>query len=235
MAERITEQLIKQATGAFDVEVVFSLQLIRRGIRWIEGVEMCINLQELNLSGNAIEKIENLGTCAKLKRLILTSNKISRIEGLEGCVTLEHLALQDNQIHNIDDVSSLAACKNLKSLFLKNLDGSQRNPVCDHPSYRTTVLQRLPGLATLDGERTRFAAKDLYATPGLDDPASYKLEIPRTDPWFKGASFADAVEREDFLPELEKPFRKAMSDSKALSNDARAMIEGARLRMGLPP
>lgn len=52
-------------------------------IRKIENLADCVNLQELNLSGNEITSIEGLERLHHLRKLILTTNKIESLSGLE--------------------------------------------------------------------------------------------------------------------------------------------------------
>lgn len=77
---RITDALIKERTGEFDTEVVQWLVLERMGLTRIEAVgELCHNLVELSLSGNAIAKIEGLDTLVKLRKLNLSLNRIATL------------------------------------------------------------------------------------------------------------------------------------------------------------
>ena len=57
-----------------------------------------------------------------------------------------------------DELKHLQCLPNLKTLYLKNVDGSQPNPVCAVKGYREKVLALLPELRNLDGERLRGSA-----------------------------------------------------------------------------
>jgi len=162
METKISHSLIKAVSGEFDLESVYKLTLNRMNIRAIENLEGCVNLQELNLSNNEIERIQGLEKLQSLRKITLTSNKISSLQGLDKCAALEHIFVQDNMIDNISEIANVSALKNLKSLYLRNIDGSQKNPVCDHPSYRSSIVRQLPHISILDGERLKHS-NTLYA------------------------------------------------------------------------
>lgn len=152
----ISPQLIKKVTGEYDLEVVQWLNLSGNGIRVMENLLSCTNLQELDLSHNQIRDIEGLDTMMRLQKLDLSSNRIQRIEHLDHLESLEELQLQGNQITSVDDVLSLQNLPKLKHFYLKNYDGSKKNPACDHPSYMTIVLRYLRHITVLDGESTHL-------------------------------------------------------------------------------
>lgn len=105
----------------------------------------------MNLSGNEIEAIEGLERLSNLRKLTITTCKIKSLEGLSKCRNLEHILIQENEISNIGEIAHLTGLQNLKSLYFKNIDGSQRNPLCEHPSYRSSIVRQLPQLTILDG------------------------------------------------------------------------------------
>ena len=142
----------------FDVEGINKLTYVKKGVTRITAVDHAVNLTELNLSNNLIEKIEGVHTLTRLKKLHLTANKIRRLENLHGLESLEHLLLQGNLVSSADELKHLQCLPNLKTLYLKNVDGSQPNPVCAVKGYREKVLALLPELRNLDGERLRGSA-----------------------------------------------------------------------------
>ena len=95
----------------------------------------------MNLSGNEIEAIEGLERLSNLRKLTITTCKIKSLEGLSKCRNLEHILIQENEISNIGEIAHLTGLQNLKSLYFKNIDGSQRNPLCEHPSYRSSIVR----------------------------------------------------------------------------------------------
>lgn len=85
---------------------------------------------------------------------------------------MEFLALQGNRISSLDELQKLASLKGLKTIYLKNLDGTGSNPVCEHPSYRSVVMRCFPQLVTLDGERMKAGVGLQQAVPGLTPPGA---------------------------------------------------------------
>jgi hypothetical protein len=59
----------------------------------------------------------------------ITANKIRRLEGLHGLDALEHLLLQANLVSSVEELKHLQCLPNLRTLYMKNVDGSQPNPV----------------------------------------------------------------------------------------------------------
>ena len=93
--------------------------------------------------------------------------------------TLSHPHHQENNIGNIGEVAHLVPLKNLKSVYFKNIDGSQRNPLCEHPSYRSSIVRQLPQLTILDGERLKHANTVYrFPLPPLPPPAQQKSLTP---------------------------------------------------------
>jgi len=84
-------------------------------VRKIENLEECVNLQELNLSGNELSSIEGLHRLHNLRKLTLTSNKIASLGGLEKLEALEHVLIQENNISNIAELSALAGSPALEA------------------------------------------------------------------------------------------------------------------------
>lgn len=183
METRITASLLKAVTGEFDLESIYKLSLCRMNIQRIEHLEDCENLVEANLTGNLIEHMTGLERCKRVRKLQLTSNKIRSLATLPMLVALEHLYLQDNAITHVEELNALPdKVPNLKTFYLKNIDGTQRNPVCDQPAYRSTIIRLLPDLFVLDGERVRHG--DVYESAvDTSQKAVPKVDLPKPEPW----------------------------------------------------
>lgn len=61
------------------------------------------------------------------------------------------LSLKANQIESISEIDALAPLPSLTTLHLQNMDGSEGNPICKHPSYSTVIMRVLERLQILDG------------------------------------------------------------------------------------
>uniref|UniRef100_A0A7S0EKS8 Protein phosphatase 1 regulatory subunit 7 n=1 Tax=Hanusia phi TaxID=3032 RepID=A0A7S0EKS8_9CRYP len=225
METKISHSLIKAVSGEFDLESVYKLTLNRMNIRAIENLEGCVNLQELNLSNNEIERIQGLEKLQSLRKITLTSNKISSLQGLDKCAALEHIFVQDNMIDNISEIANVSALKNLKSLYLRNIDGSQKNPVCDHPSYRSSIVRQLPHISILDGERLKHS-NTLYADASSSQTTSTaQVQIPESKSWLSGFTWEEDKDDVDkLLAPIQAKFDAVMSDSKKLNAAAVALL-----------
>ncbi|GLC38051.1 Leucine-rich repeat-containing protein 56 [Pleodorina starrii] len=191
----LTDDVIRSATQRFDIEIVFKLSWVNKGLTRMSGLDKCINLVELNLTGNQITKIEGLESVLQLRRLILTSNRISCVEGLSQLSRLEGLWLQDNKLASLESLAlpDLAQLAGLRSLYLQNLDRSAPNAVCRTPGYKAAVLAALPNLTNLDGERSPGSLNYAELAAEFDafraNPTAPKQwPLPEVAPWLAGVS-----------------------------------------------
>ncbi|MFW5769927.1 MAG: leucine-rich repeat domain-containing protein [Spirochaetota bacterium] len=86
----------------------------------LKGLEKCVNISCLNISGNRIEKIIEIAQLGRLEYLYMAFNQVSNIYPLSG---LEFLKELDISFNDIEDISVLLE---LQSLEYVNLIG---NPV----------------------------------------------------------------------------------------------------------
>ncbi len=66
---------------------------LRTKIKDLEGLQYCVNLNQLNLTDNRITDISQVGNLSKLVRLHLGNNQIMDIEAIAGLLALEYLDL----------------------------------------------------------------------------------------------------------------------------------------------
>uniref|UniRef100_A0A6T8P7S5 U2A'/phosphoprotein 32 family A C-terminal domain-containing protein n=1 Tax=Hemiselmis andersenii TaxID=464988 RepID=A0A6T8P7S5_HEMAN len=225
METRITHSLIKAVSGEFDLENVSKLALCRMNIRKIECLQECANLQELNLSGNDITKIEGLERLHHLRKLILTTNQIENLSGLEKCTQLEHLQVQDNKISSIAEIESLLPLKNLKSVYFKNVDGTQKNLLCDHPSYRSSIMRQLPQLTVMDGERLKHS-DSIYSEVPQSAGAPAKVVLPASKRWLQDWDWGDTeeIDVDKLLGQSQAKFESVLQESKKLNQAAVSLL-----------
>ena len=76
----------------------------------LRGMEYCVNLAGINLSGNRIERLGPLGKLTFLEKLYLAENEIDSIEPLRGLSELRELDISFNMI---SDISPLLDCREL--------------------------------------------------------------------------------------------------------------------------
>jgi len=79
-----------------------SLDGSNRGIAYLDGIEYCMNLTELILSGNPISDLSPLSSLENLTHLHLTNCQITDISPLAQIETLTHLYLRGNNISNVN-------------------------------------------------------------------------------------------------------------------------------------
>ena len=132
---------------AANAKSIVYLNLHNNGITSVRGMEVCVNLETLVLSYNAIGSMADLFSLPKLMRLDLGSNLIDRVEGLKRMPALRELALYSNRISALtESVAVISTCvPSIEALDL------QRNRVCSLKGYRGAVLRNLPKLVLLDG------------------------------------------------------------------------------------
>lgn len=95
----------------------------------LTGAEFCVNITNLNLSGNRIYRIHQLAGLVKLEVLYLSENRIDDITFLEGLTDLREL---DISFNDIEDISVLLELPNLQ--YVNVVD----NPVSDE-----TIIEEL--------------------------------------------------------------------------------------------
>eukprot|EP00002_Diphylleia_rotans_P001798 TRINITY_DN11025_c0_g4_i1.p1 TRINITY_DN11025_c0_g4~~TRINITY_DN11025_c0_g4_i1.p1 ORF type:complete len:253 (+),score=51.85 TRINITY_DN11025_c0_g4_i1:93-851(+) len=214
---KITDALIRAKSGEYDLLCVGRLILTNLGIRKMEGLDGLKNLVELNLTKNSIESIQGIANLKNLRKLVLISNRISKLENMDNMTSLEHLHLQDNAIQEVEEVTHLNTLPRLHSLYLQNTGGDLANPVCSRKGYRGFVLQYLPSLIVLDGERIS-SAEALNASlmtnslMGVDN--SGPLQIPEYKSWALALRWEDA-----FIPKekVERSINTELFKSKPKS------------------
>ena len=218
----ISPSLIKLVTGQFDLGSVLTLPLCGLGVKHIENLEGLVTLTVLDLSSNAIARVNNLeplGGC--LLRLDLRFNNISRLEGLHTLQVLEVIKLQGNNINDIDTVVGLAGMPRLRAVHLKDMNGSNANPVCNGERYRATIIRKMPRLGNLDGE---FFIFDSLRHKVITDGEGDDIVIKESTRWLP-----KSVQNTDFAINPKTFLSSATATSKTLLDECRAVISQADL------
>ncbi|KAK2947258.1 putative protein phosphatase 1 regulatory subunit 42 [Blattamonas nauphoetae] len=92
------------------------LALHDKGIKNMEGVSLCPQLNILSLRSNKIEEISGLNH-PELTSLDLQENKIRTVSHLENCPSLTHLYLNENCIETIESFEGLHSLEELHIAF----------------------------------------------------------------------------------------------------------------------
>jgi Leucine-rich repeat (LRR) protein len=105
--------------------------------------------------GAACCRMEGLDSLANLQVLVLASNKISAVENIGLLSKLQVLNMQDNSLKTIAAINLplLAQLPLLATVCFQNIDLTASNPVCQSSGYKASIVQQLPALRNLDGER----------------------------------------------------------------------------------
>ena len=116
-----------------DLAGLSELNAYKRDISNLSGIERCVNLEALDLSGNKISDINSLRELIDLRHLFLMYNQIRDVSPLSGLFKLETLGLGSNQLRDINVLSGLT---NLSILDLSD------NQILDiSPLVRNTGLK----------------------------------------------------------------------------------------------
>ena len=178
-------------------------------VQKISGLESNTELLSLYLQENMIRKIEGLSTLSKLHTLQLQDNQICTIEGLQFCVNLDSLYLKNNRIgqNGLSDLMGLLECPSLVCLDIQNnrvADAEvmeevimkmpnlkvlymQKNEISKGkliPSYRKTVIAKLPNLKYLD-DRPVFVEDRRHAEAwyrgGIEEERAERAKIKQEE------------------------------------------------------
>ncbi|CAG9313961.1 unnamed protein product [Blepharisma stoltei] len=176
----ITSELVLRLSGQANFESISKLSFRSKSnakIRRIEGLDLCINLQELDLSYQFISKIENLDALVRLKDLNLMENNIKKIENLHTLRDLQSLNLSGNHITEIpksaieplkqlrilklnkNKISKIEEFANLNALISLEDLSLNGNPALNQPDSDLHVIYYLPSLVALDGSKITNATK----------------------------------------------------------------------------
>lgn len=94
-----------------DLEWLKSLIAANREIRDLSGLEYCVNLKTLDLSGNHLTNVSSLSRLTNLELLVLNDNQITNVSPLSSLINLKALYISGNPI---TDVSPLYGLTNLE-------------------------------------------------------------------------------------------------------------------------
>ena len=133
---------------------VVEIDLSRRKITEIKGLNNLVNLQELNLSNNMITEIKNIDNLSNLQELDLSNNMIIEIKNINNLVNLQKLTLFENKITEIKNIDNLV---NLQVLSLsangiteiKNIDTLVNLQILHLSANRISEIKGLDNLSNL--------------------------------------------------------------------------------------
>jgi len=197
--------------GLDELKELRCLFLQENMINKISGLENLTDLRTINLTSNFIEKIEGLSQCTMLDTLLLKQNRIGKngLDDLKGVLeipSLRVLDIQDNKIEDENIISEIfEKMPKLSVLYCQN------NPFCKKiPSYRKTIIARLPKLAFLD-DRPIFPEDRCFA-----------------EAWYKGGLEAEREARAKWKQEQEEKNNRYHVAFKEMIERHKRMMQEAR-------
>lgn len=197
-------------------------------------INKCVNLRELDLSGNRISSLRGLDgrTLVELKSLNVSKNQLDSLDGLAALPSLFHLHLQGNNLSDCSELQALAEkLPSLKSLYLQDLGGANANPICKDHTYLESIKTHFPFLKCLDGKLLKgnyaiYQAADEASFSGPDLAQFSRYLDAYGEDWFQGedgTSHEGDKEREQKL-QLQR-VEASLEELRALDNKAKTMID----------
>jgi len=123
-----------------EFELVHLTQLVfsNKSITNLTGLELCSNLERLELARNSISDISALASLTNLEVLFIAGNQITDISALTSLTSLQSLYLNDA---TISDISALASLNNLEVLYLYTNSISDISALASLTNLTTAALK----------------------------------------------------------------------------------------------
>jgi Leucine-rich repeat (LRR) protein len=90
-----------------DLKKVTELELDRKQLTSVKGLEKLTQLESLHLSHNKLTDVKGLENLTQLRELPLDDNQLTSVKGLENLTQLEGLWLPRNQLTNVKGLKKL--------------------------------------------------------------------------------------------------------------------------------
>nr|CAG4714889.1 unnamed protein product [Naegleria fowleri] len=84
-----------------------SFKAMYNKLKTLDGIELCEQIKDCNITGNAIEDVSKLAFCKKLETLSLDGNKIASFPSLSSLKCLTSLSVDNNCLKTFDGISGL--------------------------------------------------------------------------------------------------------------------------------
>lgn len=149
-----TYQYVKSMSDIEDPEnvIIISSDHFRNfEIPKLDGIEKCVNLEELYLYEGLIQT-EKLSGLTKLRKLYIDSNSIYELDGLEQLVELRELDVSNNCLTSIDNIKNLVKLEKLNISYNEISDISCLSEMLDMKELSVTSnkLTNLKGIQKLE-------------------------------------------------------------------------------------
>jgi len=205
--DSVIRVIINKPTGEIHRSELFPVVFIDAndaGISDLSGIEYCINLETMFVSGNSITSLAPLAGLTKMRGIQAVRNTIVDISPLAGLTNLEQLLLSDNQITDIsamanlsrlthvdienNDISSIAALAGKPDMVLLNLGYNNITDIGALAGMTELTRLLLPAnqitdISVLSG-MTKLTELDLYNNDVTDiSPLSELTELVTLNLW----------------------------------------------------
>ncbi|XP_063780711.1 leucine-rich repeat-containing protein 61 [Pseudophryne corroboree] len=234
---RITSEMLKSRTGKFDLESILFLKLRGLGLQELGCIGECLNLERLDLSNNHITHLAPLSSLKLMVALNLSCNRISSLEPLASCDSLQVLNVAGNLLCSADSLHCLKGLRRLESIRLRDPVYNLGNPLCANASYRHAVLDTIPSVRVIDGERVTGCGSDLYhLCKDIDSSLKRSISSGAVElagsikPWLEEGYWDLKPTHSSIMKETYKQFNDVLRECKELSkraDDAIAQAERA--------
>eukprot|EP00668_Euglena_longa_P038340 GGOE01049340.1.p1 GENE.GGOE01049340.1~~GGOE01049340.1.p1 ORF type:complete len:239 (+),score=74.45 GGOE01049340.1:79-795(+) len=228
----MSEELIKLASGQFDIGSVQRLVLCALNITRIAALQGCSSLTSLDLSNNALFACTGLDAVSgQLRTLNVAHNKLSDLSPLRILTSLEILKLQGNRVAEVAQFFNLTPLPQLRSVYFQDHDNRNQNPVCTLAEYRASLQAAAPKLTCIDGDYflgLGFEPKDRKSLLLEDRPP---ITLPPSEPWVGDTCWANVlstVEDDRVLGQAPLDFKGRVVDCKAALAKADASLAEAQ-------
>lgn len=139
------------------------LNLHDAGLRSLEGISCCPQLQRLIVCFNELSDLRGLHAITHLRFLDAGHNVIKSIEGIEDLVFLRQIKLNNNLLYRLDGLDKL----DLRVPSLTSMD-LQCNPICEIKNFRQMIIEKMTNLISLDNKPiSKQEREELAKAPSL--------------------------------------------------------------------
>jgi len=128
IVEKAIREQLKKPTGELtkaDLEKVTELELDRKQLTSVKGLEKLTQLESLHLPHNKLTNVKGLENLTQLKELPLDDNQLTSVKGLEKLTQLEGLWLPRNQLTDVKGLEKLTRLTELDLMDNPDLTKAQ--------------------------------------------------------------------------------------------------------------
>jgi hypothetical protein len=224
-----TEDLIRTASGQFDIGIVQTLTISNLGIRTIDRpiTSQLLSLTVLDISRNNLTSIFGLAPLARtLIRLDCSYNNIISVEPLLGSAEddssgafakLEVLRFQGNMVRDMGSIAQLSSkLPKLRAIYFRESNCKGSNPLCDTVEDYAQQMAKYfsPKCRCIDGHY--FCHEDVKPKR-LDDGNDNEITLPLSKSWVNENFFSSVVTEnagEKFGAKSEAEVKRLLEETK---------------------